>query len=166
MIYIASSVMNIPHHALEIYVSGCTRKCQGCQNSYIQKFGYGTPWIEWNKKNSKKYYNSLVSKIWILGGDLLCQEYEDIVYLVNDIKKSTRKELWLWTGETLENIKKSKYLLDIALMFDYIKSGPYDINNKEKVTYIIEDRELEIAGSNQSIHRIENKEFIKLPTKI
>ena len=159
MIYIASSIMNIPHSALEIYVSGCFRHCKGCQNEYIQKFGYGTSWTEWNKKNKKKYLSPIVEKIWILGGDLLCQEYEDALFLIKDIRRETNKELWLWTGETMEGIKGKEPLFEIASLFDYVKTGPYQKENKEKKTYDINGVSLEIAGSNQELYKVKNKVF-------
>lgn len=161
MIYIVDSITNIPHSAFEIYVSGCTRHCKGCQNKEIQAFGIGTPWVEWERKNSKKYLNPLFKRIWILGGDLLCQSYEDIIYMIKNIKEKTDKELWLWTGETMENIKKNQDFLHIVRQFDYVKSGPFDIDNKESYEYTLSDgTKLKIIGNNQKVYKI-SEEILK-----
>ena len=155
MIYIVDSITNVPHSAFEIYVSGCTRHCKGCQNEEIQAFGIGTPWVEWEKKNSRKYLNPLIKRIWILGGDLLCQSYEDIVYMIKNIRQKTDKELWLWTGETLDNILNNSDFKHIAKQFDYIKSGPYDANNTNSYEYPLDDGvTLKIIGDNQKIHKV------------
>lgn len=107
--------------AIEIYFSGCTRNCKGCHNPQMQNFEYGKPLnIEELLKHlhGQEDWFDIIS---FLGGDLLCQEDDEANLLTYVIRKEfPNKELWLFTGETQENIPR--WCLEF---FDVIKVGSY-----------------------------------------
>ena len=105
----------------EIHVSGCTRKCKGCHNSDLQDFTFGEnlDLNEYIKKLRKraKFYDIIA----ILGGDLLCQEFDEARAFAIQLRTAFRKkELWLFTGEEIHGVPKWA-----KEVFDYIKTGPY-----------------------------------------
>jgi anaerobic ribonucleoside-triphosphate reductase activating protein len=107
---------------LEIYVSGCNRKCINCCNVEIQDFNFGDKLdiqekIHWLSQRSK-----LFECISIVGGDLLCQEEKDAKLFAQSIRVAfPDKDLWLFTGED-EITKIPKWCFDC---FDVIKYGSY-----------------------------------------
>ena len=111
----------------EIHLSGCTRNCKGCHNKELQSFQFGTD-IDLNKYLKKlrkrtKFYDA----ICIMGGDLLCQDFEDAQGFAIMLRTAfPKKELWLFTGEEIHLVPK--WAKEI---FDYIKTGPY-IENQAK----------------------------------
>lgn len=153
MIRIMASEYNAPHSALEVYVSGCQRGCDGCHNPETWTFIEGRPWGRWLSANETKLNQPVVKQVWILGGDLLCQLND---YEISDLLSTFRrklpgnKTLWLWTGAEIDKVQKA-YLR----WLDYVKTGPY---KKElsgyKVQYDKAFPELELAGTNQKLWQI------------
>ncbi len=102
-----------------LYVSGCHIHCEGCHNK---------AW--WNKEAGEEQtvdevfaqLNSDQFNISILGGEPLDQ-YEAVLSLCKKIKEETDKTIWLWSGYTLDYIKK-KYT-DILHYIDVLVDGPY-----------------------------------------
>ena len=113
---------------LEIYISGCNRKCDFCHNPELQNFNYGS---ELNIEELIKYLserNSLFEIISITGGDLLCQNEKEAINFVFNLKSYfSYKEFWLFTGEEIENCPK--WVLD---SFDVIKTGVYKEELKQE----------------------------------
>ena len=91
MIHIIGSEPNLAHAALEIYVSGCTRACPGCHNPEAQGYGKGLKWPRWLAQNAWKIRQGLDEKLfrrlWILGGDPLCQPEHEIVELLHSLRR-------------------------------------------------------------------------------
>ena len=102
--HIAGMEVNYPCKALEIFVSGCTRNCPGCHNPELQKYGVGKKWQRWVRDNGYKLkyeWSLLADKIWIVGGDLLCQPPEDAVEFIKALRRIVGEEIdiCIWTGE-------------------------------------------------------------------
>jgi len=118
-----------PYHksTYEIHISGCTRKCKGCQNPILQDFEYGEDldidtYLFALQKRAKFY-----DAICIMGGDLLCQDLVEAETFAKVLKVAfPQKELWLFTGAELEVVP------DWAKeTFDYIKTGTYQEHLKQ-----------------------------------
>ena len=150
---IAGEEINYVYKALEVFVSGCTRNCPGCQNPELHEFGKGTPYKKWLKTfvKQKDRYLSLVNKIWIVGGDLLCQDLElaedFIAHLDNLIPLSV--QIVLWTGEeSLVNVPN-----EIFQHVDGVKLGSFVKRTKSyEALYFEEDGSsttVKLAGNNQ-----------------
>lgn len=126
-----------------VYVAFCTHKCPNCQN---EKY--------WNDKGEEyliddvveKLYKNPLTDITISGGDGLTIQYENTLELCKRLKQKGNKNIWLYTGYTLEELtklKKSKILDYIDVLVD----GRFEIDKR--------DTTLKFRGSsNQRIIKI------------
>lgn len=123
--HIAGMEVNWPCRALEIYVSGCTRNCPGCHNPELQKYGVGKKWQRWIRDNShalKYEWSILADKLWIVGGDLLCQPPEDAVEFLKALHRTVPEmTICVWTGEDDWTLIDP----DIFKLADSFKLGSY-----------------------------------------
>lgn len=151
--HIAGAEINYTYNAFEIYVSGCTRDCKGCQNPELQKYGVGKKWQRWMRDNKHLITNcceGLVDKVWIVGGDLMCQPVEDAVEFLKEIRKANPSiQIVVWTGaEDIDTIDEETFELA-----DGFKLGPYIKTRKSyEADYIdpkLGDTTVKLASSNQ-----------------
>ena len=166
MIHIIGSELSTAHAALEIYVSGCTRACPGCHNPEAQHYGRGLKWPRWLAQNTWKIRNglddALFHRLWIMGGDLLCQPEHEAVELLHSLRRVGGKsmELWLWTGaEALKDVPKS-----LAAEVDFIKTGAYRRGLPVQEADIYNDgrEHLTLATSNQRLWKVEEKSCLTM----
>lgn len=133
-----------------LWVAGCTHHCKGCQNPQTWDFNGGKPF----GKEAHDYLFSELAKPYIQGitfsgGDPLCSP-EDVTELAKEIKeKLPSKDIWLYTGFTIEQIQASPVLSKILPYVDVIVDGEY--------VEALRDVTLAFRGSrNQRIVRLEN----------
>ena len=109
-----------------LWVAGCTHHCQGCQNPETWDFKGGQPF----GKEAHDYLFSELSKPYIQGvtfsgGDPLCSAGE-VTALAKEIKeKLPGKDIWLYTGFTIEQIEANDKLKQILPYVDVIVDGEY-----------------------------------------
>lgn len=161
MIHIIGSELNPTHGALEIFISGCDRACPGCHNPEAQQYGRGLKWPRWLAQNAWKIRqgpeSGLFHRLWIVGGDLLCQPEHEAVELLHSLRRvgGKRMELWLWTGaETLSDVPPA-----LRPLTDFIKTGAYcrDLPVQEVDIYNDGREHLTLATGNQRLWKIEEK---------
>lgn len=145
---IAATQYTLKHKAFEIYLSGCDGVCSTlCHNQELWDFNLGKPYQQEISSIliKIKEFNDLIDNIWILGGEPLLQDYDDLINLLNMLK-ITNKKIWLWTRFEIANIP-----IDIKELCDYIKTGRYNENLKcnDNIKYGIR-----LATSNQKIIKI------------
>lgn len=126
-----------------LYVSGCSIHCPGCHNK---------AW--WDKKAGVlqtvdevfAQLNSDQFNISILGGEPL-EQYEAVLALCKKIKQETNKTVWMWSGYTLDYIKKN--YKDILYYIDVLVDGPF-VSSLAKPN-------LQWRGStNQQVYNVKN----------
>jgi anaerobic ribonucleoside-triphosphate reductase activating protein len=124
--HIAGYEINYEHGALEIFISGCTRNCPGCHNPELQQYGVGKKWQRWMREQTYHIgyeYSMLVDKIWIMGGDLLCQPPEDVIEFLKALRKAApAMQIIVWSGAS--SLKEADS--DIWPYVDGYKFGGYD----------------------------------------
>ena len=112
-----------------VFVSGCSIHCPGCFNSKIWEFDSGKEFTyELEKKILDSIDNEYCSGLSILGGepmDTLNQEGVYNLLISFRSKFGNEKNVWLWTGYTLDNIPKTDYTEEILNLVDYIVEGPF-----------------------------------------
>lgn len=131
-----------------IYFAGCKHHCKGCHNPESWDFNGGKDMtideifkiIEENKFN-----------VTYSGGDPLFQNLDDLVILSKKIH-NIDLNIWLYTGFTIENLKKDSKYNEILENIDVIVDGPF-IEEKKDLT-------LKFRGSSNQ--RIIKKEDFKL----
>lgn len=141
-----------------VFVSGCSIHCPGCFNSEIWSFTSGK---EFNYELEKKILDSIDNEycagLSILGGEPMDTMNQEGVYnlLVSFKSKfGNTKNVWLWTGYTLDTIPKTDYTEEILELVDYIVEGPF---KKELVEVDLPYR----GSTNQRILKNYLGEFIE-----
>jgi anaerobic ribonucleoside-triphosphate reductase activating protein len=136
--------------SLEIYVSGCSAilHCENCHNPESWDFNIGE---EYNynyfaerivpKVNE---FPELVNNIFILGGEPLDQDHEELKKMFLDLK-TLKIPIWLFTRYNFYEIP-----LIYLRLTDYIKCGRYieELKVEDKVQY-----DVHLATSNQNIYK-------------
>ena len=126
-------VSNGPNIRTTLFVSGCTNRCEGCFNKELQDFNYGSKWDEKIEEEFLSYVrNENVKGVNILGGEPLDQiKDNDLLNLLIRIKKETNKEIWLWTGYTIEEVMKDKRRLELIKNVDVVIDGRFELDKRD-----------------------------------
>ena len=135
-----------------LWTSGCSHHCPGCQNPETWSFESGKEWDQSAKselleKLSKPYIKGLT----LSGGDPMYSE-KDLIPVLKEIKeKFPEKDIWLYTGFELEQIKDHEILNYIDVLVD----GQYIEN--------LRDISLAFRGSSNQIiwEKSDNSEWVK-----
>ena len=119
-----------------LWVSGCDHKCKGCHNHETWNPHYGKLFdvfsiLEILNALSKDYIQGLT----ISGGDPLKKENVPYVYwLVKQVKeKYPNKNIWCWTGYTLEELNDRKDVQELLKYIDILVDGPF-VESKRDIT--------------------------------
>jgi len=144
---IVSTQYNLSNKALEIYLSGCYGDCYGCHNPELKDFSIGNYYKEELSKLTNKIndFYFLINSIWILGGEPLDQNYNELFDLLLYLKQFN-KNIWLFTRYEIEEISD-----EIIEYCDYIKTGKYI--DELKVDDNIQCG-IKLATSNQKVYKI------------
>ncbi len=135
---------------VSLFVSGCRNRCKGCFQPETWDFHYGQPFTE---KTEDEIIEALrpswIQGLSILGGDPM--EPENQAALLPFLKRVRAelpdKDIWIYTGYTLESVSDSA-LLDLV---DVVVDGPFIEEEK--------DAGLAFRGSrNQRIIHLGGKE--------
>jgi len=101
-----------------IYFSGCSHACPGCHNEYSWNPNNGTEltYEILNEIANEINQNELLDGITISGGDPLFNP-KDMLKVLKFLKKKTKKNIWMYTGDTLEEGRFIKELYDPNIKF-------------------------------------------------
>ena len=136
---------NLNRKTLEIYVSGCDRGCKGCHNPDLWDYSIGKDYKYYIKKIEEELKSGLINEFWVLGGDPMDQNLNELCYLLAYLF-STGRKIWLWTRYPFETIPE-----EVKQYCAYIKTGEYIEDDK---SYVDEETGVELASSNQKIHKL------------
>lgn len=134
-----------------LWVAGCRHRCPGCQNPETWDFNGG---YAFDKEARDFLFNELgksyIDGLTLSGGDPL-YSVDEIIPLCKEIKeKFPKKNIWLYTGFTLEEIQASPSLKKILPYIDVLIDGPY--------VEALRDVTLEFRGSsNQRLIRFNHE---------
>ena len=115
---------------VSLFVSGCRRHCPGCHNPQAWDFIYGEPYTD----EAANYIQECLEKeyidgITILGGEPFEPENIPGVADVLEIAVDSGKTIWIYTGYTLEDLKRrARYEREIWYILshaDVLVDGPY-----------------------------------------
>ena len=107
-----------------LWVSGCEHMCPNCHNQITWDINNG---LDFDEEAKKEIFDALekdyIKGITFSGGDPLHkQNREDILKLAKEIKlKFPKKDIWLYTGYTWEEIND----LDIIQYIDILVDGRF-----------------------------------------
>lgn len=119
-----------------LFVSGCARNCKGCFNKIAQNPEYGRPFDdEAKRKIFKELNNDNCSGLSLLGGEpmsRLSDNRQQIIAFAKEVKeKFPNKNIWMWTGYTIDEIKEADDMKDILKYVDVIIDGPFIEEQKD-----------------------------------
>lgn len=113
-----------PGNRLAVYFTGCSKKCPGCEASSLQ-----------NKEKGKAYEARMLAEflnriakeegihaISITGGDPLEQDKDA---LASFLKHLAFDDVLLFTGYTLDEVRKKSFDLFVNKYISVLKTGPY-----------------------------------------
>ena len=141
---------------LEIYFTGCSLRCSGCHNSFLQ---------ERTSENTRelsveeileelKDYISITSQVHILGGEPLEQDHRTLSSFLKGLREMGFTNIILFTGWDFPQsyVEKERELFQYC---DYIKIGHYDENklNKER-TLATNSPNIPLASKNQTFLKV------------
>ena len=109
-----------------IYFSGCSHACPGCHNDYSWNPNNGTEltYEILNEIANEINQNELLDGITISGGDPLFNP-KDMLKVLKFLKEKTKKNIWMYTGYTLEEIKKDDLRKKCLKYVDVLVDGRF-----------------------------------------
>ena len=127
------SVANGTGIRVVLWVSGCRLYCKNCQNPSTWSFNSGKLFDDIAKQELFEALNKpYIQGITFSGGHPLEKEnIEDVINLAKEIKeKFPTKDIWLYTGYTLEEIYY-KGIARILLYLDVLVDGKFIEEQKD-----------------------------------
>lgn len=126
--YIPIDVINGRGTRCTLFVAGCIHHCKGCYNQSTWNPNSGSLFT---KVMEDQIINDLLSTriplkgLSLSGGDpLLPTNIPSILALVKRVKSETKKDIWLWTGYSVEELKPDQ--LEVLKYVDVVVDGKYD----------------------------------------
>ena len=137
-------VANGPGVRTSIFVTGCSHKCYNCFNEEYQDFKAGDLWTREETKELISYLRlPQVKGLSILGGEPM-ENAQELLGIVEEVKKEVKKDIWLWSGFSFEEIIGNETRLKLLREVDVLVDG--------KFIQKLKDLRLEFRGSsNQRI---------------
>ena len=109
-----------------IYFSGCIHACKGCHNKESWCPDNGTLVTEeyLDKIISEINSNPLLDGITLSGGDPLYNP-EEMFEVVKYFKEKTKINIWLYTGYTIEELRKDNKRMAVLEYIDTLVDGKF-----------------------------------------
>lgn len=137
---------------VSVFVSGCPHHCKGCFNQETWDYNYGNLYTakvqeEINEALSKEYIKGLS----LLGGEPLApKNQKQVLQIIENSKIANPNiDVYLWTGYTLEELKKMEKdmptISNILHHVDVLIDGRFIEELKDLTLYLR-------GSSNQQIH--------------
>ena len=137
-----------------LWVAGCNHKCKGCHNPETWSFLAGKPFTD---KDRRELFDLLslpyIKGLTLSGGDPM-YSYKELIPLLTEVRELfPDKDICLFTGFTLEEVKNDADMSKILPLIDVIIDGPY--------VESLRDLSLAFRGSkNQKIWKREGDQFV------
>ncbi|NYB75026.1 anaerobic ribonucleoside-triphosphate reductase activating protein [Sedimentibacter hydroxybenzoicus DSM 7310] len=126
MLYVANIVENTivdgTGFRTSLYLSGCDIRCEGCHNKNLWDIssGHAMEIDEVFEKITGSFTN-----ITFIGGEPMMQA-KTLALLAEKIKSNTRKNIWIYSGRTYEEILQNKEYLELLKLCDILVDGKFD----------------------------------------
>ena len=137
-----------------LWIAGCNHHCKGCHNPETWDFKAGR---EFTSSDKEKLFEVLalpyIKGITLSGGDPMYSYKEIIPLLVEIRERFPEKDICVFTGFTLDEIKKHQGMSEVLPLIDVLIDGEY--------VESLRDLSLAFRGSkNQKIWKRAGDEFV------
>ena len=113
-----------------LFLCGCNRNCPGCFNKEAQDPAFGKVFDD---KAKQKLFDELKQEwcrgLSLLGGEPLSRLSDNrktTIQLAKEVsEKFPEKDIWIWSGYTLEEIQADESMKDILKYVDVLVDGPF-----------------------------------------
>lgn len=127
---IKADIANGTGFRVTLFVSGCARHCKGCFNQQTWDPCYGKPFDdEAKQKIFKELEHKWCRGLTFLGGEPLSKLSDNratVISFAKEVKeKFPDKNIWLFSGYTLEEIEADESMRDILKYIDILVDGPF-----------------------------------------
>lgn len=126
--YIFGDLVNGEGARCSLFVSGCSQGCEGCFNRETWNYNHGQPFTEeFQDKLLKDVNKPFISGLSILGGNPLERKnFDTVLRLCYALKQQMPdKTIWLWCGQTMQEIKNNLLYAQILDTVDVIIDGKF-----------------------------------------
>ena len=133
---VKADIANGDGFRVSLFVSGCLRNCPGCFNKQAQDPAFGKFFDE----EAKKKIFAELDQEWckglsLLGGEpmsKLSDNRQQIIALCQEVKeKYPNKDIWMWSGYTMEELQSYPDTKDIFKYIDVLVDGPLVLEKKD-----------------------------------
>lgn len=127
---VRADIANGEGFRVSLFVSGCMRNCPGCFNKQAQDPTFG----KFFDDEAKKKIFSELDQEWchglsLLGGEPMSQlsdNRKQVIALCREVKeKYPNKDIWMWSGYTMEELKDDPATVDVFKYIDVLVDGPF-----------------------------------------
>ncbi len=133
---VKADIANGDGFRVSLFVTGCLRNCPGCFNKQAQDPAFGKFFDE---KAKKKIFTELDQEwckgLSLLGGEpmsKLSDNRQQIIALCQEVKeKYPNKDIWMWSGYTMEELQSYPDTKDIFKYIDVLVDGPFVLEKKD-----------------------------------
>ena len=128
-----ADVANGPGVRVSLFVSGCNRRCPGCFNEEAQDFSYGRPFTQTEEDRIvAALAPAHIKGLSLLGGEPFEPDNQRVLLsLLRRVKeKYPKKEIWCYSGCTLEELRESgrarcEATDEMLSLIDVLVDGPF-----------------------------------------
>lgn len=133
---VKADIANGEGFRVSLFVTGCLRNCKGCFNKQAQDPAFGKLFDE----EAKKKIFAELDQEWckglsLLGGEpmsKLSDNRQQIIALCQAVKeKYPDKDIWMWSGYTMEELQSYPDTKDIFKYIDVLVDGPFVLEKKD-----------------------------------
>ena len=149
---VRADIANGEGFRVSLFVTGCLRNCPGCFNKQAQNPAFGKLFDEEAKKKIfAELDNEWCKGLSVLGGEpmsRLSDNRAQVIAFCKEVKeKYPDKDIWMWSGYTMEELMSMPDTKDIFKYIDVLVDGPF----------IQEKKDLSIPFRGSSNQRILHK---------
>ena len=153
---VSCDIANGPGVRVSLFVSGCNHHCHGCHNPQTWDAAAGQPFTEETLDELIELLRpDYIQGLTLTGGDPLYPENRQTICEICDCVYrvfGSKKDIWMWTGYSYEDIKNLKVLNLIDVLVD----GSY-IESKRDISLPY------MGSSNQRVIDLRESEFENKP---
>ena len=125
-----ADISNGKDFRVSLFCTGCARGCPGCFNKEAQDPSFGRKFDNDAKaKIFKELEHEWCRGLSLLGGEPLSRLSDNrttMISLAKEVKdRFPDKDIWIWSGYTLEEIQSDDTMKDILKYVDVLVDGPF-----------------------------------------